>query len=321
MIVDAAIYKYGHREPGPFDFEEAGRLRGDPATSVWVGLYEPTEEEFEAARKAFDLHPLAVEDAVNAHQRPKLETYGQTLFVVTKPARYVDPVEIIEFGEILLFVDPDFVVAVRHREASQLVQVRQELESDPERLLLGPGAVLHAIFNQVVRDYAKVLDELEADVLEEEREVFSDGGDLERIYRLKQEVMSFQFAAEPLTEPLLRLAGEDFAAIDPKLKPYFRDVHDHLLRVVDRIHGYRDMLTSMLAANLTQVSLRQNEDMRKISAYVAIAAVPTFLAGIWGMNFEFMPEIDEVWGYPLALLVMAGACIFLYTRFKKSGWL
>ncbi len=321
MIVDAAIYRHGQREPGPFDFEEAGRLRGDPATSVWVGLYEPTEEEFEAARKAFDLHPLAVEDAVNAHQRPKLETYGQTLFGVVKPARYVDPIEIIEFGEILLFIDPDFVVAVRHREASQLVQVRQELEADPERLILGPGAVLHAILNRVVRDYNNVLDALGDDVAEEEEQVFSAGGDLERIYRLKQEVMTFQIATEPLAEPLLRLATEDFEAIDASLKPYFRDVHDHLLRVIDRIHGYRDMLTSMLAANLTQVSLRQNEDMRKISAYVAIAAVPTFLAGIWGMNFTFMPEIDEVWGYPLALLIMAGACTFLYTRFKKSGWL
>ena len=321
MIVDAAIYRHGQREPGPFDFEEAGRLRGDPATSVWVGLYEPTEEEFEAARKAFDLHPLAVEDAVNAHQRPKLETYGQTLFGVVKPARYVDPIEIIEFGEILLFIDPDFVVAVRHREASQLVQVRQELEADPERLILGPGAVLHAILNRVVRDYNNVLDALGDDVAEEEEQVFSAGGDLERIYRLKQEVMTFQIATEPLAEPLLRLATEEFEAIDATLKPYFRDVHDHLLRVIDRIHGYRDMLTSMLAANLTQVSLRQNEDMRKISAYVAIAAVPTFLAGIWGMNFTFMPEIDEVWGYPLALLIMAGACTFLYSRFKKSGWL
>ena len=321
MIVDAAIYKNGHRLEEPFSFDHAHKLKGDPETCIWVGLHEPTKEEFEAARGAFGLHELAVEDAVKAHQRPKLEAYGQTLFLVTKPARYVDPVEIIEFGEILLFVDPDFVVAVRHGEASQLVEVRHELEADPERLALGPGSVLHAILNRVVRDYTLVLDALGDDVREVEDEVFSTGGDLERIYRLKQEVMSFQNAAQPLEEPLFRLSTDDFAAIHPRLKPYFRDVHDHLLRVVDRINAFSDMLSSILAANLTQVSLRQNEDMRKISAYVAIAAIPTLLAGIWGMNFEFMPEIDEVWGYPLALGVMASVCLFLYSRFKKSGWL
>ncbi|HLE95020.1 MAG TPA: magnesium and cobalt transport protein CorA [Acidimicrobiia bacterium] len=321
MIVDAAIYKNGHRLEEPFSFDHAHKLKGDPETCVWVGLHEPTKEEFEAARDAFGLHELAVEDAVKAHQRPKLETYGQTLFLVTKPARYVDPVEIIEFGEILLFVDPDFVVAVRHGEASQLVEVRHELEADPERLALGPGSVLHAILNRVVRDYTLVLDALGDDVREVEEEVFSTGGDLERIYRLKQEVMSFQNAAQPLEEPLFRLSTDDFAAIHPSLKPYFRDVHDHLLRVVDRINAFSDMLSSILAANLTQVSLRQNEDMRKISAYVAIAAIPTLLAGIWGMNFTFMPEIDERWGYPLALGIMASVCLFLYSRFKKSGWL
>jgi magnesium transporter len=321
MIVDAAIYKNGHRLAEPFSFEEASKLRDDPETCAWVGLYEPTAEELEEAEVAFGLHELAVEDAIKAHQRPKLDIYGQTLFLVTKPARYVDPVEIIEFGEILLFVDSDFVLAVRHGEASKLVEVRQDLEGDPERLALGPGSVLHAILNRVVRDYASVLDALGDDVREVEEEVFSSGGDLERIYRLKQEVMSFQNAAQPLEEPLFRLSADDFAAIDPSLKPYFRDVHDHLLRVVDRITAYREMLTSILAANLTQVSLRQNEDMRKISAYVAIAAIPTLLAGIWGMNFTFMPEIDEVWGYPLALSIMAGVCLFLYTRFKKSGWL
>ena len=321
MIVDAAIYENGKRLDEEFSFEAAGKLRGDPETCVWVGLYEPTEDEFEAAREAFGLHELAVDDAVKAHQRPKLETYGQTLFVVTKPGRYVDPVEIIEFGEIQIFVDPDFVIAVRHGEASQLIEVRHELESDPARLALGPGSVLHAILNRVVRDYTMVLDALGDDVREVEEEVFSTGGDLERIYRLKQEVMSFQNAAQPLEDPLFRLSTVDFTAIDPSLKPYFRDVHDHLLRVVERINAFRDMLSSILAANLTQVSLRQNEDMRKISAYVAIAAIPTLLAGIWGMNFTFMPEIDEVWGYPLALTIMASVCFFLYSRFKKSGWL
>jgi magnesium transporter len=321
MIVDAACYQQGHRVPGDFDYDKAAELIAETDAFAWVGLHEPTSEEFDLARRTFHLHELAVDDALHAHQRPKLETYDETLFVVTKPARYVDPVEIIEFGEILIFVDPEFAVAVRHGEASRLIEARHKLEADPQRLACGTGSVLHAILDRVVRDYANVLDDLFTDIRDIEEDVFSSKGDSERIYRLKQEVLRFHEAAQPLEEPLYRLSTEDFEAIDPSLKPYYRDVLDHLLRVLDRINIFRDTLTSVLAANLTQVSLRQNEDMRKISAYVAIAAIPTLLAGIWGMNFENMPEIRAVWGYPVALLVMAGICLFLYTRFKKSGWL
>jgi magnesium transporter len=321
MIVDAACYENGHRIPGDFDYEVAAKRIVDGDVFAWVGLYEPTEEEFEEARHTFHLHELAVDDALKAHQRPKLETYDETLFVVTKPARYADPVEIVEFGEIMVFIDPGFAVGVRHGEASKLIEARQKLEADPQRLACGSGSVLHAVLSQVVRDYAVVLDDLNTDIRDIEEDVFSSNGDSERIYRLKQEVLRFHEAAQPLEEPLYRLATEDFAAIDPTLKPYFRDVLDHLLRVLDRINIFRDTLTSVLAANLTQVSLRQNEDMRKISAYVALAAIPTLLAGIWGMNFEHMPEIQAVWGYPAALLVMGGICYFLYSRFKKSGWL
>jgi magnesium transporter len=321
MIVDAAMYLEGRRLPGPFDHETAARLISETDAFAWIGLHEPTAEEFESTRHAFHLHELAVEDAVLAHQRPKLEIYDETLFVVTKPARYVDPVEIIDFGEILVFVDSDFVVAVRHGEASRLIEARHNLENDPERLACGAGSVLHAILNHVVHDYAHVLDELAGDVRDIEEDVFASEGDSERIYRLKGEVLKFYNAAQPLEEPLYRLSTEDFPAIDASLKHYFRDVHDHLLRVLDRINNFRDTLTSVLAANLTQVSLRQNADMRKISAYVAIAAIPSLLAGIWGMNFEHMPEIHAVWGYPLALVLMGGVCFFLYSRFKKSGWL
>jgi magnesium transporter len=321
MIVDAACYQQGHRVPGDFDYEDAAKRITEGDVFAWVGLYEPTEEEFAEARNTFHLHELAVDDALKAHQRPKLEAYDETLFVVTKPARYADPVEIVEFGEILVFIDPGFAVAVRHGEASKLIEARQKLEADPQRLACGSGSVLHAILSQVVRDYAVVLDDLNTDIRDIEEDVFSSNGDSERIYRLKQEVLRFHEAAQPLEEPLYRLATEEFAAIDPILKPYFRDVLDHLLRVLDRINIFRDTLTSVLAANLTQVSLRQNEDMRKISAYVALAAIPTLLAGIWGMNFEHMPEIQAVWGYPAALLVMGGICFFLYSSFKKSGWL
>lgn len=321
MIVDAAMYQDGHRLPGEFDFESASRLIAETDAYAWIGLHEPMEEEFASTAKTFHLHELAVEDAVQAHQRPKLEIYDNTLFVVTKPARYVDPVEIIDFGEIMVFVDPDFAVVVRHGETSRLVTARKSLEADPERLACGPGAVLHAVLSHVVRDYAHVLDYLGSDIKDIEEDVFSSRGNSERIYRLKQEVLKFHEAAQPLEEAMYRLATEDYPAIDPSLRPYFRDVNDHLLRVLDRINNFRDTLTSVLAANLTQVSLKQNEDMRKISAYVAIAAVPTLLAGVWGMNFENMPELDAVWAYPAALGLMLGICLYLYSRFKKSGWL
>jgi magnesium transporter len=321
VIVDAAMYQDGHRLPGDFDFANAATLIAETDAYAWIGLHEPSEEELETTAKTFHLHELAVEDAVQAHQRPKLETYDHTLFVVTKPARYVDPVEIIDFGEIMVFVDPDFAVVVRHGATSQLITARQKLEADPERLACGPGSVLHAVLAHVVRDYATVLDDLGSDIRDIEEDVFSSRGDSERIYRLKQEVLKFHEATQPLEEAVYLLATEDYPAIDPTLRPYFRDVNDHLLRVLDRINNFRDTLTSILAANMTQVSLRQNEDMRKISAYVAIAAIPTLLAGIWGMNFEHMPEIHAVWGYPVALLVMASICLFIYTRFKKSGWL
>ena len=321
--MDAALYRDGKRLPGPFVLEGARRLCEEPETFAWIGLYEPTEEELEAVTKEFGLHELAVEDALHAHQRPKLDIYDDTLFVVLKPARYVDPVEVVELGEILLFVDAHFVVAVRHGEASKLVTVRKALDANPEELRFGTGAVLLAILDRVVDDYSGVLDGLEEDIRELEDEVFSETGSTptERIYKLKREVLQFHQATAPLVEPLVLLANKRYPAIKDELREYFNDVHDHLVRVVEKISGFRDLLTSVLEANLTQVSVRQNNDMRKISAWVAIAAVPTALAGVWGMNFVHMPEIDEVWGYPLALFLMIVVCTGLYRKFKASGWL
>ncbi|MGQ0848016.1 MAG: magnesium/cobalt transporter CorA [Actinomycetota bacterium] len=323
MIVDAALYQDGKRLPGPVILEGAHERCEQEHTFAWIGLYEPTEAEFEAVREEFGLHELAVEDAIHAHQRPKLDIYDDTLFVVLKPARYVDPNEVIELGEILLFVDEHFLVAVRHGDASRLVEVRKHLEDDPEELKLGPSAVLHAILDKVVDDYAAVLEGLDRDVREVESAVFSDSNHTptERIYKLKREVLQFHQAAFPLIEPILSLTKRRFPAINPDLPEYFADVHDHLIRVVDRIAGFRDLLTSILDANLTQVSVRQNNDMRKISAWVAIAAVPTMLAGIWGMNFTHMPEIDESWAYPAVIALMVVACSVIYRKFKKSGWL
>jgi magnesium transporter len=323
MIVDAALYTDGKRRAEPFQLDRALEQCADGSTFAWIGLFEPTEEEFDAARHEFNLHELAVEDAIHAHQRPKLDVYDDTLFLVLKPARYVDPIEVIELGEILLFVDRRFVVAVRHGAASKLVEVRKSLEADPDELALGPSAVLLHILDRVVDDYGKVLEGLDGDIRELESMVFSDVSSTptERIYKLKREVLQFLSATAPLEEPLARLSRVKFPAINPDLKEYFADVHDHLVKVIERVHSYRDLLTSILEANLTQVSVRQNSDMRKISAWVAIAAVPTAMAGIWGMNFDYMPELDRVWGYPLALVVMASVCYGLYRKFKASGWL
>jgi magnesium transporter len=323
VIVDAAIYEHGTRAAGKFELKEAHARASRPGAFAWIGLYQPTPEEFEDVREEFGLHTLAVEDAIKAHQRPKLETYDNTLFLVLKPARYVDPVEVIELGEILLFVDEHFVVVVRHGEASELAEVRKHLEGLPEDLAQGPAVVLHAVVNKVVDDYFEVLDEFDEDVQQLEEHVFTQTATppTERIYRLKTEVLQFIQATQPLVSPLEQLAAQPVDWMPGELGPYFRDVHDHLLRVVERVVHDREQLTSILEANLTQVNIRQNADMRKISAWVAIAAVPTALAGIWGMNFEHMPEIPARWGYPAALGLMAVVCLFLYTRFKKSGWL
>lgn len=323
MIIDAALYDSGVRRPGPFELMGANEHSKAEGTFCWIGLFEPESYEFEAVRSEFGLHELAVEDAISAHQRPKLELYDHTLFVVLKPARYLDDPESVEFGEILLFIDDDFAVVVRHGEASQLIQVRKSLEADRDELRYGSGAVLLAVVERVVDDYAAVLGGLERDIQEVEKQVFSDNDDAptERIYKLKREVLEFAQATTPLLDPLDRLARGRFEAVHVELRAYFRDTHDQLQRVVDQVATFRDLLNSILDANLTQVSVRQNEDMRKISAWVAIAAVPTMMAGVWGMNFGEMPELDWRFGYPVALSAMVGVSLGLYWRFKRSGWL
>ncbi len=323
VIVDAALYIDGRRDPKPFSLAGARSAARRDGTFCWIGLYEPDESEFESVRSAFDLHELAVEDAIQAHQRPKLELYDDTLFVVLKPARYLDAEETVDLGEILLFIDDDFVVAVRHGEASQLITVRSTLETQPEELRIGSGAVLLAVVERVVDDYTQVLLGLENDIRELEKEVFSEtsGAPTERIYKLKREVVEFAQATNPLLSPLDRLARGRFGAIHPDLREYFRDTHDQLQRQVDQISTFSDLLTSILDANLTQVGVRQNEDMRRISAWVAMAAAPTLLAAVWGMNFDRMPELQWRIGYPLALVLMLSISGFLYSRFKRSGWL
>jgi magnesium transporter len=325
MIVDCAVYEDGCRQDGQLELDHAlAAAKGRENAFVWIGLYEPSEEEFAAVAREFALHPLAVEDAINAHQRPKIETYGDTLFIVLKTARYVDPSEVITLGDIMLFVGRHFIVTVRHGEGSGLKDVRQRVEHDQEMLRCGPGTVLHAIVDHVVDDYFPAVEGVQNDIDEIEVQVFSESREnpAERIYKLKGEVLDFYRAAFPLAEPLQRLSRGDYDdLIHPNVQSYFRDVYDHLLKVVGTLDGFRDMLTSVLEANLTQISVRQNDDMRKISAWVAIAVVPTMIAGIYGMNFDHMPELRWRFGYPAVVLLILVVCGTLYRYFKKVGWL
>lgn len=325
MIVDCALYVEGRRREGELTVAEAARACRVPGAFVWIGLYEPTADELDTVEREFALHELAVEDAIKAHQRPKLEVYGDSLFVVLKTARYVDAVETVEFGEIQVFVGAQFAVVVRHGEASALSETRRRMEARPDLLAAGPGAVLHGVVDHVVDDYQPVIAGLDDDIRETELQVFSDGPErgnpVERIYKLKREVLEMQQATAPLLRPLEQLASQELPAVAPEVRPYFRDVHDHVQRVVQTVSTFSELLTSALQANLTRVGVRQNEDMRKISAWVAIAAVPTMIAGIYGMNFQYMPELEQRWGYPSVLVLIFAACGSMYRAFRRSGWL
>ena len=322
MIVECGVYRDGHRD-GSVPLERVHEVYREKGVFAWIGLYEPTEDEFDAIRREFSLHPLAVEDAIESHQRPKLELFDDMVFLVLKTAQYVDPIEVVKIGEILVFLGEGFVITVRHGEGSALDEVRSRLEDDPDLLRHGPGAVLHAVVDHVVDDYGPAIQGLENDVVEVEEQVFTPGrpNPAERIYRLKREVLQFLRATIPLIAPVERLARGHYGQVHPEVQPYFRDVTDHLVRARDQLESLNDLLTSALDANLTQVSVRQNEDMRKISAWVAMAAIPTLIAGIYGMNFEHMPELSWTFGYPMALLLMAAICGTLFWRFKRAGWL
>ncbi|REE97075.1 magnesium and cobalt transport protein CorA [Thermomonospora umbrina] len=304
-----------------------GRLddNNDGLGFVWVGLHEPDAAELERLAPVFGLHPLAVEDAVNAHQRPKLERYDDLQFFVMKTVGYVeqgpDGNDVVETGEIMIFCGSDFVVTVRHGMHGELGAVRERLENDPERLALGPTAVLHAIADRVVDGYLCVANAVQEDIDEVEEAVFSPDrtDESRRIYRLKREVIQLKRAVGPLAGPLRSLAGRRF--VPAEIKEYLRDVEDHLTRVRDQVESYDELLNPILQAHMTQVTLADNKDMRKISAWGAIMMLPTAVAGIYGMNFDHMPELNTTYGYPVVLCVLAMACLVLYRGFRRNGWL
>lgn len=342
-VVDNAIYIDGKRAVVPDSLDQTFEaLHSCPAEGHsfgWIGMLRPDEAEIRAVAEEFGLHPLSVEDTIKAHQRPKLERYGEVLFVVLRPVRYVDHDEVVDVGELHLFIGPDFVITVRHAEEPDLGEVRARLEADPELMRQGPFAVLYAILDKVVDDYGPVIDGLQIDIDEIEVQVF--GGDpkaSKRIYQLSREVIEFQRAVEPLDDffselrGILKLrAGET----DLELRRNLRDVADHATRVIERLASDRELLTNILQVNASLVGQRQNEEMarmteagfeqneqvKRISSWAAIFFAPSFVASVYGMNFDVMPELRWPLGYPFAVLLMLLLSGALYVAFKKKGWL
>jgi magnesium transporter len=337
-LVDSAVYAAGCRTCSPKTLAETFQsLRDEPGGMAWIGLYRPDAQELNSLAAEFDLHPLAVEDAITAHQRPKLERYGSTLFVVLRAARYLDDVEEVEFGELHVFIGADFVVTVRHAESPDLAVVRKRLENDPALLALGTEAVLYAILDAVVDGYGPVVAGLENDVDEIERQVFEgDPAVSRRIYMLNREVIDFQRAANPLMGMLAALeAGFDKYGVDEELRRSLRDVADHITHVIEQVEGMRVLLRDILQVNSILVAQQQNEEMtalsrtsnaqndevKKISAWAAIGFAPTTIASIYGMNFQHMPELSWYLGYPFALGLMVVIGVALYIAFKRRDWL
>jgi magnesium transporter len=326
VIVDGALYRAGQRLEVDCEIDEFDVLRShaaEPGDFVWVGLYKPTEDELDRVATSFGLHHLAVEDAVQAHQRPKLERYDESLFLVLKTLWYVDEQDAVETGEISMFLGHDFVVTVRHGEGSQLQTARAFLESRESVLTHGPSAVVYAVCDTVVDGYVAVVDELQIDVDEVEESVFSPArtNDAVRIYTLKREIAEVRRAVMPLREPMRRFAEARVAGVEKESAPFFRDVYDHLNQAADIVESLDDLLSTAFDAHLARISVQQNDDMRKISAGIGLVALPTLIAGVYGMNFDDIPELHWAFGYPFALILMVGSMTGLWVFFKKSGWL
>ena len=342
-VVDNAIYVDGRRKLAPASLDTAfDALRSCPddgRSFAWIGMLRPGPDEIEAVAKEFSLHELAVEDTVNQHQRPKLEHYGDTTFVVLRPARYVDPVEVITLGEVHLFLGPEFAITVRHADEPDLAVVRRSLEKDPELLAHGPYAVLWAVLDRVVDDYGPVLDGLQDDVDQIEEQVF--GGDAavsKRIYQLTREVIAFHRAVEPLRDIFTQMRwrfSKNGEHTDVELRRRMRDVEDHAVRVLERVENFRALLTNLVNVQATLVGQRQNEEMarmtaagyeqneqvKRISSWAAIFFAPTLIAGIYGMNFDHMPELHWTLGYPFAIFLMVALAAVLWVLFKRNDWL
>ncbi|GAB2526725.1 magnesium/cobalt transporter CorA [Nocardiopsis aegyptia] len=324
MIIDKAIYHAGKRHDIDGDISDAfdDARRDRDGCFLWIGLHEPTQEEFALIEEELSLHPLAVEDALTAHQRPKLERYDETLFVVLKTLTYHEETSDVEVGEAMLFIGEDFVVSVRHGAANPLARVRRRLEADPALLSIGPAAVLYGVCDEIVDHYGTVVHDIGSDIIELERAVFDPHGeDVTRdIHHLKREVLEVRSAESPLI-PVLQAITKGRVRRFTRTQEYFRDVLDHLLRVHDQVGDHNELLTSALTAHLALLGKQQNEEVRKISAWAAVIAIPTMIAGFYGMNFDHMPELHWLFGYPAIMGVMVAASGLAYYRLRKNGWL
>jgi magnesium transporter len=329
-VVDCGYYVAGERQPGDWNYVRAlEAAREHKGSFVWVGLHEPTLDDLEGIATTFDLDDFAVEDAVKGGQRPKIEQYGEMTFLVVRTTRYVEHAEltetseIVETGDLTMFIGPNYVITVRHGELSALGPMRSYLEAQPELLALGPWSVVYTILDRVVDHYLAVASRVEEDIDSVEANVFSRQvhGRIARIYQLKRELVEFKRAVVPLQRPLNALVDGRLGGMPPEVMRYFRDVHDHLVRTVEQVMSYDDLLNSILQARLAQVTVDQNNDMRKIAAWAGIATVWTAVAGIEGMNFKYMPERDWRYGYPALVAVTLLISVFLYRAFRRNGWL
>ena len=323
MIVDVALYQDGRRVDGPEDISDLVEIAKRDGGFVWVGLAEPTKKEFDLIVGELNFHPLAVEDAIHANQRPKLEDYEGLTFFVLKTVFFDKKEQEITTGELLCFIDEHFIVIVRHGEGSPLATVRHDLEQRPEMLKFGPFSVLHAVADRVIDGYTSIGASLEQEVVGVENKVFNGKRQTfsQEIYFLKREIIEFKHAIEPLLIPINRLAGDSAPRVPEGIKPFFRDTSDHLIQAIEQSAGLDSLITSVLQADLAHIQVQQNIDVRRISAWVALASGPTMVAGIYGMNFHHMPELGTRYGYYVVLAGMATLTAFLFRKFKKSEWL
>jgi len=336
-LIDDAIYVEGRRVATPETLQDVFTVLKEKQGFAWIGLYRPTDDEIRSVADEFGLHHLAIEDALKGHQRAKIERFADTLFLVLRPARYIDADERVEFGELHVFIGPDFVVTIRHAESPDLASVRRRLEGTPDLLAFGPQAVLYAILDQVIDEYAPVVAGLENDIDEIEDQLFDgDQAVSRRIYALSREVIEFQRATQPLIG-MLESLQEAFEThhVDVELHRHLRDVLDHTIRVVERVDAFRQLLQNALTVHSTLVAQRQNdetrrlsetglaqsEEVKKISSWAAILFAPTLVGTIYGMNFRYMPELDWPLGYPFAISLMFAMGFGLYAAFKRKGWL
>jgi len=292
---------------------------------LWVGLYEPSEQLLSHIQKAFGLHDLAIEDAHNAHQRPKLEVYDDSMFVVIRTARLADSGEHrMEFGETHVFYGPRYIITVRHGSLTSHIGLRNRCEARPQLLAKGEGFVLHAVMDFIVDQYFPVLDALQNELDELEDAIFSGKfvrSVTARLYHLRRDLLALKQAVTPLIDVSSHLTRMSSNLLPADTRPYFQDVHDHVIRIADLIDNLQQLSHSALEANLALISVAQNDDTKRLAAWAAILAVPTMIAGLYGMNFKYMPETEWAFGYPMAIAIMLGTCCFLYRWFRKVGWL